>query len=155
VPSTQSLSNRSLASDPPRQLCDLNVAERQHYPEITLRRGNFEFALDGRSALGEKLRPAVGLQPVRTPRHRHHPPGIKNSQSESYAEIGTDVWAQDCSARTRCSILEAQTKSTPKEADEVIDAVVKTDLSDLAFAMSPTNRTPLTGAVDPSVPDWT
>jgi hypothetical protein len=32
---------------------------------------------------------------------------------------------------------------------------VKTDLSDLAFAMSPTNRTPLTGAVDPSVPDWT
>src|SRR5262249_12143637 len=41
-------------------------------------------------------------RPVRTPRHRHHPPGIKNSQSESYAEIGTDVWAQDCSARTRC-----------------------------------------------------
>src|SRR5262249_50245172 len=35
----------------------------------------------------------------------HHPPGIKNSQSESYAEIGTDVWAQDCSARTRCFAL--------------------------------------------------
>ena len=35
VPSTQSLSNRSLASVPPRQFCDLNVAERQHYPERT------------------------------------------------------------------------------------------------------------------------
>jgi hypothetical protein len=33
VPSTQSLSNRSLASDPPRKFRDLNVAERQHYTE--------------------------------------------------------------------------------------------------------------------------
>jgi hypothetical protein len=28
----------------------------------------------------------------RTPRHRHHLPGIKNSKSESYAEIAKDSW---------------------------------------------------------------
>ena len=30
------------------------------------------------------------VQAVRTPPHRHHLPGFKNSQSESYAEIGAD-----------------------------------------------------------------
>ena len=35
VPSTQSLSNRSLASDPPTAILRSNVAERQHYPERT------------------------------------------------------------------------------------------------------------------------
>ena len=30
------------------------------------------------------------VRAVRTPRHRHHPPRIKNCQSESYAEIGRD-----------------------------------------------------------------
>jgi hypothetical protein len=30
------------------------------------------------------------VRAVRTPRHRHHPPGIRNFHSDSYAEIDTD-----------------------------------------------------------------
>jgi hypothetical protein len=30
------------------------------------------------------------VRAARTPRHRHHPPGIKNFHSDSYAEIDTD-----------------------------------------------------------------
>jgi hypothetical protein len=42
VPSTQSLSNRSLASDSTAAILRSNVAERQHYPESTGMRAPLE-----------------------------------------------------------------------------------------------------------------
>ena len=46
-----------------------------------------------------------------TPRHRHHPPGIKNSKSDSYAEIDTD--SLHTGLRTWCTSLTFTRETTP------------------------------------------
>ena len=88
-------------------------------------------------------------------RHMAHQPLAASAAARKPHHLG--VGGCPCPAKTPSSLLSSDgakllNGSRNWRADG-IDAVVKTDLSDLAFAMSPTNRTPLSGAVDPSVPD--